>query len=486
MNATRRWLYLLIVAVVVMWVAGVWLTYTLLTSRHVGGNDFYSRWVGGCALLCEGLNPYSEVVTLRIQKGMYGRLAHPDEDQVAFAYPLHSLLFFWPLCFTDNYPLVQAIWFWVLLAALVAAMVLWMQVIRWRPRLWLWVLTMFWSVALYHSLQALLLGQFAMFVLLALVATLWAMQRGHDGWAGLFLALSTVKPQMVYLALPWILLWAAGQRRWRLWWSFGAFLALLTLASIVLLPSWIPDFVRQAIAYPSYTVHGSLTWMVVQYLLGLGRAVEVGTMVLLAVAALLLGWLWWGGAGTFVMLLLGEFVRFSLREWYITPLALWGSVFGAGLLAGWADVPRMRRLFVVVCMVLGLLAGGQAWRDLSQRGRYWLQPDQLAAARWIATNVPEGDVVGSWTAGIYGYFAQRRVVNLDGVVNWDAIHAYRARDLHAYISQQRIGWIVDFDEFVADFTNFYGADPASFLIPVQTFEDAQAPFGRLVVYKIEQ
>ena len=98
--------------------------YALFTTRFPSGNDFYSRWVGGCVLLRERMNPYSDAVTLRIQEGMYGRPAYPNEDQVAFAYPLYSLLFFWPLCFTDNYPLVQAIWFCLLLAGLVGAIVL--------------------------------------------------------------------------------------------------------------------------------------------------------------------------------------------------------------------------------------------------------------------------------------------------------------------------------------------------------------------------
>lgn len=196
-------------------------------------------------------------------------------------------------------------------------------------------------------------------------------------------------------------------------------------------------------------------------------------------------WLWWGGAGTLLMLLLCEFVRFSLREWYIAPLSLWGAVFGAGLLAKWATDFQARRSFVVVCAVLGLVAGGQAWRDFGRRGRYWFQADQLTAARWIAANTPEDDVVGAWTAGIYGYFSQRRVVNLDGVVNWDAVRAYQARDLYGYMREQRIRWLVDFDEFVADFTHFYGADSETFLVPVQTFEDAQATFGQLVVYVVE-
>jgi hypothetical protein len=197
------------------------------------------------------------------------------------------------------------------------------------------------------------------------------------------------------------------------------------------------------------------------------------------------GWLWWGGAGTLLMLLLSEFTRFSLREWYIAPLALWSAVFGAGVLARWAGTPRLRAGLVAVCAVVVLLAVGQSWRDLRTPGRYWFQLDQLEAAHWLAANTAPDEVVGAWTAGLYGYFSDRRVVNLDGVVNWEAIHAYRARELYAYVQRQEIAWVVDFDEFVGDFVPLYGAAPARFLVPVKTFEAAEAPFGKLVIYAVE-
>jgi hypothetical protein len=288
-----------------LFVVAVYVTQVAFTSTNPGGNDFYSRWVGGCALLRQGANPYSEAVTLRIQLGMYGRPALPDEDKVAFAYPLYSLLFFFPLCATQNYALVQAAWFWLLLAALLTATMLALQLIRWQPPKWLWLLVVLWAVVLYHSFRALLLGQFAVVVLLCLVAALWAMQRGHDGWAGIFLALSTVKPQMVYLAIPWLLIWAAGQRRWRLWIGFGGAMAALVLGAMVLLPSWIPDFVNQVIAYPSYTVYGSLTWLIVRYWLGLGPVAEIVALVALALAALFLAWRLWRGTFEQMLWMLG-------------------------------------------------------------------------------------------------------------------------------------------------------------------------------------
>lgn len=323
----------LAILLAVLFSLGVYATYTVFTSENPGANDFYSRWVGGCALLREGLNPYSEAVTARIQEGMYGRPALPDEDQVAFAYPLYSLLFFFPLCFVTNYALVQAIWFWLLLVALVLATLLWMQVIRWRPQPWLWAQTILWVVLMYHSFRSLILGQFAVFMLLALVATLWAMQRRHDGWAGAALAMATVKPQMIYLAIPWILLWTAGQRRWRVWAGFGAALASLTIGSMFLLPSWIPDFVRQVLAYPSYTVFGSLTWIIVQYWLGLGKGVEIGVLAVLILFLLVLVWRLWRGTWDQMLWMLGVLLlltnfftpRIATTNYILwIPWALWG------------------------------------------------------------------------------------------------------------------------------------------------------------------
>lgn len=332
----RVWIVGLGLALVSLFSLGVYVTYSAFTSQNPGANDFYSRWVGGCALLREGMNPYSETVTLRIQEGMYGRPALPDEDQVAFAYPLYSLIFFFPLCLVKDYALVQAIWFWLLLGALVAATVLWMRVIRWRPQTGLWALTLLWVVLMYHSFRALILGQFAVFVLLTLVAALWALRHGHDGWAGLFLALSTVKPQMVYLAIPWILLWTAGQRRWRLWAGFGIGMASCLLAPMLLLPTWIHDFLQQVLAYPSYTVYGSLTWMIVQNWLKLGHGAEIAVSAGLVVCLLVLAWRLWHTGWQQMLWMLGLVLlvtnfftpRIATTNYLLlVPWALWGFYY---------------------------------------------------------------------------------------------------------------------------------------------------------------
>jgi hypothetical protein len=100
-----------------------------------------------------------------------------------------------------------------------------------------------------------------------------------------------------------------------------------------LLPSWIPDFIKQAITYPSYTVYGSLTWIIVRHWLGLGQAAEIAVVVILALGTIFLAWRVWRGpweqmlwiAG--LLLLLTNFFtpRIATTNYVLLiPFALWG------------------------------------------------------------------------------------------------------------------------------------------------------------------
>ncbi len=65
------------------------------------------------------------------------------------------------------------------------------------------------------------------------------------------------------------------------------------------------------------------------------------------------------------------------------------------------------------------------------------------AALWLRDNTPRDAVVGSWNAGIISYYSQRRVVNLDGLVNsWD--YFQRAQyDLCRYWEENGIAFVAD-------------------------------------------
>jgi hypothetical protein len=269
-----------------------WATYRLFTSRFPGGNDFYARWANGCALVWSGENPYSDPVTRQTQIGMHGRPAGIGEDLAAFSYPLYALFLFWPLCFIHSYPLVQAIWMTLMLYVLLAGIVLTARVARWEPPAWLWAVTLVWGVLNYPHARALILGQMATVVFLALTVMLLMLEQERDWLAGALLAVTTVKPQMSFLLIPWILWWVAWKRRWEVWKGFGLAMALLVGISFLLVPTWVGDFLQDIRHYDviAATDYHSLTWIVTRHFLRLGPVVESLGLAAFTLCALLEIW----------------------------------------------------------------------------------------------------------------------------------------------------------------------------------------------------
>jgi hypothetical protein len=276
----------------ILFVGQSWVTYHTFTSQFPGGNDFAARWFNGCALIWAGENPYSDKVTVQTQVHMYGRPAASGEDLVAFSYPIYALYFFWPLCFVQPYTLVQAIWTTLMLYSTIAGTLLMMRVSNLRLTGGLLVITLIWAVINYPEARAVLLGQMVILVFVAVGLALWALQRHADLWAGVALAAATIKPQVVFLLVLWLLWWSAWQKRWRLWWGFGLTMVLMGCAGFLLVPSWPMDYARHLSNYADVTIspYYSLTWMIVQHFLNLGPAVEIVVSSLLALYLLSQWW----------------------------------------------------------------------------------------------------------------------------------------------------------------------------------------------------
>jgi hypothetical protein len=265
--------------------------HTVFTRKFPGGNDFFVRWLGGREYLLHGTNPFDRSIAEQAQQAMFGRLSRPaDKDQAYFAYPLYTLYFFWPLSLIP-YPWAQAVWMTLLQFMLLASTVLAVRLAGWQPPAWLFWLTVFWGIIFYNGARAILLGQFSILVGLALFLALGAIERRRDGWAGIFLAVTTIKPQMVFLVLVFLLLWALFQQRWRLIGSFVASMLVLVLSSMLLVPTWPLDFVRNAIAYSDYVAFGTPLENLLHYFLPDKPAASLTVILsILFFLALLPGW----------------------------------------------------------------------------------------------------------------------------------------------------------------------------------------------------
>jgi hypothetical protein len=338
-------------------------TRSVFTLAHPGGNDFYPSWAAGCEWLLRGQDPYSPAITLTIQNVIYGRPALPGEDHFAFVYPIYVVLFVWPLCAVKSFSFVQAIWMTALSHLIVLGTVLAWRLSRWRPPRWLWAWVLIWAVLVYPNARAVLLGQLAVVVAALILGCLEAVRLRKDVVAGVLLALATIKPQMVFLFVPWILLWSATQHRWNVVRAFAASLAALIVLPMVWVPTWPGDFLTQLTVYASYTELRSVLWIVISYYARLPEAVLTATTVCV------LAWLAWEWYRSRRMALTSML--------WTASLTLVVTHFVAPRTATTHFVPLMLPLF----MAFALLA--RRWGPASTPGIVLLLSILLVATWWL-------------------------------------------------------------------------------------------------------
>ena len=155
-----------------------------------------------------------------------------------------------------------------------------------------------------------------------------------------------------------------------------------------------------------------------------------------------------GFYGVFCVALVGYYLL--LQEvpylWYFAPLALYGTLLLVLLVADLVEgafveaseragtvsafATRAPALILLGPLVIAMVWSVPATIDPASRS---LLVNDAASGRWINSHLPPNARIASWDAGAIGYFAHRRVVNLDGVVN--------SRD---YFDARRNGWTSDF------------------------------------------
>jgi len=165
------------------------------------------------------------------------------------------------------------------------------------------------------------------------------------------------------------------------------------------------------------------------------------------------------------ILVVNATVRWLVREWYfawgVPAVMLLGGVAAAlfedSLLLAMSIVRRSRALLtlgrevVALSLIYGVLAVfaavtfAHAARDAWRVGLYPFQMDSLRAAAWLRANTGTDDRVASFNAGAIGYFSDRTVVNIDGVVNPDAYHALRDHRLLSYLREVGVDYAADYD-----------------------------------------
>jgi hypothetical protein len=131
-----------------------------------------------------------------------------------------------------------------------------------------------------------------MVVFLFLMLMILAIVREQDFGAGVMLAASTIKPQMVLVIVPWVLWWAVWRNRYKIPLGFLAAMLALAGSTALLHPDWPVSFFGQLSHYTSYTEFGSAIWILTTYYLRTPPAVELVLTAAVGAGLVYAAWHW--------------------------------------------------------------------------------------------------------------------------------------------------------------------------------------------------
>lgn len=223
-----------VLAVGILLAVGItWIGQTMVVP--LGGDQVFAPiWeAAGYANTHESGNPYLANAVAKSKILLKDEAAPPR-----FVYPYYSLVLFVPFALISPYSLARAVWMTFMVISAIGLSYTGLVLTRWRPRVGMMLLFLVFSLGSYHAARAVFLGNPAVVVSLLVGVGLLLVVQELDGLAGIFFGLSIIKPQMVVLLLPFVLVWAVSQRRMSLVWSLLATMGILVGGSFYFFPQW--------------------------------------------------------------------------------------------------------------------------------------------------------------------------------------------------------------------------------------------------------
>lgn len=228
------------------------------SRNNPGGNDFLAHYVGTRSLIFEGKSPYSDEVALEIQRRVFGRPAEQGEIEHRVVYPIYSVLLFAPFALIKDYAIARVAWMTILEVALLGTAYLALLLSGWKPKMYVLGIYFLFSVLWYHGFRSVINGNAVIIVGLLLTSALYALWKEKQRAAGVLLAFSTIKPNLVVLVIFFVLVWCIYQKKKTLIiWFFGSML-VLTMGGMILVPNWILQNIWEILKYPAYNPPGSI------------------------------------------------------------------------------------------------------------------------------------------------------------------------------------------------------------------------------------
>ncbi len=190
-------------------------------SSEFIGEDFAAYWASGCLLL-EGDNPYSAEKLFILEKS----IGWTRESPLIPYNPPWGMAFILPFCL-KNYEMGKLIWLIFHLLLIFVSSILFLRFYLPAKLCSPWMILVVFTFAPIHIM--LIKGQVASLVLLGIILFLWLERTQKFFLAGFATILIAVKPHIVFLFWPILILWIFTKGRWSylIGWGFALFTSLM-------------------------------------------------------------------------------------------------------------------------------------------------------------------------------------------------------------------------------------------------------------------
>jgi hypothetical protein len=214
---------------------GIWVVWKFAPKINLGNGDFIGYW-SAVYQIRRGHNPYDPKEMMNVQQ----TAANSGLDFAVMTWNLPTLfVFLLPLAWL-SFTAARSAWLVINVIILLAASLMLARLYLppgGKPLLGFYLLVLFFP----QVILTLVMGQVTLLVLLGLASSMILIKKGHWFWAGAALILTSVKPQIAFLAAPYLLILMVYRRKWQGWLGMLAAGGACMGALFVFRPNWVAD-----------------------------------------------------------------------------------------------------------------------------------------------------------------------------------------------------------------------------------------------------
>jgi hypothetical protein len=208
-----------------------------LATLPIGASDFNAYW-SASRLLLEGRNPTDPANMLEMERAYF----NPDQDFTMMAWnPPMLWVFMLPVAWLP-FQTARVTWLLINVTLAMASCLMLGRVYMPRGRVAPLLTYLLLAACFSPMLLAFLTGQVTFLVVFGVAACLFMVKQQWWFGAGAALILTSVKPHLVILVGPYLLLYIAARRKWAGWLGLGLSGAACVAILFVLRSSWLVDF----------------------------------------------------------------------------------------------------------------------------------------------------------------------------------------------------------------------------------------------------